>query len=193
MKKVLCLIFAALLLAAAGCSGGKGKSGASPSPTPASVNVPTDVPDAYSQTKTTPGPESTGKPIGERDYGNAVVFENGRAVFGAFNWQYFCAKAGALMSAEIRLIELKEGAETIRTLSYEEGVFVIEGEGMRKSYKYFKTANVSDDAGGFTGEIAYLTNDPDLAADELIAGLSEPVGVGAQCESGFVVYVNRAS
>lgn len=193
MKKVLCLLFAALLLLAAGC-GKSGRHSASPSPTPAVVTVPTDIPAAQAERRSeAPSAAPTLKPGTNTEYTNALVFENGRVVFGSFNWEFFCAKAGASMYSEIELVDKTEEGDVIRTLSFAEGVYIIEGEGMRKSFKYYRVGNA--EIGGaepFSGELGFLTNDPDLTAQELLSQLPEPVGIGVQGTDGMVIYLDRA-
>ena len=191
MKRVLCLIFAALLLASAGCAkSGNGKHGAAPTQTPTVVTVPTDKPNGETYAKVTPAPEATGQGSSAGELASSVVFEGGRVVSGAFNWEFFTAKAGASMAAEIDLVETRGGSSAVRRLSFEDGVYAIEGEGMRKSFRFLKTETVSGP--DFAGTIAYLTNEPDLNAQELLASLSEPASIGAQSESGVIVYLDRA-
>ena len=82
MKRVLCIVFAAMLLMAVGC--GKGKSQTSAN----SGNVQT----------------ADGK-----DYDDSVVFVDGKLTGSAFNWDYFYAKAASGRGGDVSLVITQNG------------------------------------------------------------------------------------
>lgn len=174
MKKTLCLIAAALMLIAAGCS--KKPSGGTAAPTVGASQNPSITQDQGAD------PSQSGATY---DRSKAVVFENGE-VSGTFNWDYFTAKAAAGIAGSVDIVRVDADGEKHWVLEFTGAGFKLTGEGIEAQFARMMTDTVG--SGEETKVISILTSSQTLTVDEFAEGFDRLPDICEVTEQGAVVY-----
>jgi hypothetical protein len=163
MKKMICILAAASMLFAVGCSG-RGNVDED------IVPIGSDEP-AVTAPVSTQDAASTPAPVDIADE-NAVCFENGVFTRGAFNWNYFYAKTRAKMNAQVRILNARAGGTEDMLLKFENGAYVLVSGGQSARYGYLTggTFDMPESSGYKTADVYILTDDAGMTVEAFFGG-----------------------